>query len=165
MYQIGELVQYGNSGVCKIEEIVQDVPGLQKDTQCYLLIPIGKKEEKIYSPVDNGRVKMRRILSREEVKELLEKSSEMEEIPIVNEKQCENIYREELYSMDCYRWLSLLKTLYARRAARTAAGKKVTATDERYLKNVEERLKEEFSIAIGKEKAVSELEKLSEIVK
>ena len=165
MYQIGELVQYGTSGICKVEEIVQGVPGLQKDTQCYLLIPVGKKEEKIYTPVDNDKVKMRRILSSEEVKELIGKVSEIEGPFIANEKQCESIYREELYSVDCYRWLGLLKTLYKRRAARFAIGKKVTATDERYLKSVEERLKEELGIIIGQEQTANELEKLSESVK
>lgn len=165
MYQIGELVQYGISGVCRVEEIVQGVPGLQKDMKCYLLIPVGKKEEKIYTPVDNDKVKMRRILSSEEVKELMGKASQMESLTIVNEKQCETIYREELYSVDCYRWLCLLKTLYARKAARIAAGKKITATDERYLKNVEERLKEELSLVIGQMEAASELEKLSDSVK
>ena len=73
MYQIGELVQYGTSGVCRIEDIVQDVPGLPKDAECYLLIPVSKKEEKIYTPVDNDKVKMRRILSKEEAMELFEK--------------------------------------------------------------------------------------------
>ena len=154
MYQIGELVQYETSGVCKVEEIVQGVPGLQQDTQCYLLIP-----------VDNDKVKMRRILSSEEVKELKENASQIQGPVIMNEKQCESIYREELYSADCYRWVGLLKTLYARRAARVAAGKKITATDERYLKNVEERLKEELNLVIGQEATDSELEKLSESVK
>jgi len=163
MYQIGELVQYGTSGVCKVEEIVQGVPGLQKDTECYLLIPVGKKEEKIYTPVDNDKVKMRRILSREEVKELMERVSEIEGPAVLNEKQCENIYREELYSVDCYRWLGLLKTLYTRRAARTAIGKKITATDERYLKSVEERLREEWNLVIGKEETEKELERISSI--
>lgn len=161
MYQIGELVQYGTSGVCKVEEIVQGVPGLQKDTECYLLIPVGKKEEKIYTPVDNDKVKMRRILSSEEVNELIRQASKIEGPAIVNEKQCESIYREELYSVDCYRWLGLLKTLYARKAARIAIGKKVTATDERYLKSVEDRLKEELTLVIGQEQTVTELEKLS----
>ena len=165
MYQIGELVQYGTSGVCKVEEIVQGVPGLQKDTECYLLIPVSKKEEKIYTPVDNDKVKMRRILSSEEVKELMGRISDIEGLTISNEKQCETIYREELYSVDCSRWLSLLKTLYARKAARMAVGKKVTATDERYLKSVEDRLKEEFSLVIGQEETTSELEKLSDSVK
>lgn len=164
MYQIGELVQYGTSGVCRVEEIVQGVPGLQKDTECYLLIPVGKKEEKIYTPVNNDKVKMRRILSSEEVKELMGKATEIEGPAIVNEKQCENIYREELYSVDCYRWLGLLKLLYARKAARIAMGKKVTATDERYLKSVEERIKEELILVIGQEQTVSELEKLSKSV-
>ncbi len=165
MYQIGELVQYGTSGVCKVEEIVQGVPGLQKDTECYLLIPVGKKEEKIYTPVDNDKVKMRRILSSEEVKELIRQASKIEGPTIFNEKQCESIYREELYSVDCYRWLGLLKTLYNRRAARIAIGKKVTATDERYLKSVEERLKEELTLVIGQEVTAKELEKLSASVK
>lgn len=165
MYQIGELVQYGISGVCKVEEIVQDVPGLKKDTEYYLLVPVSKKEEKIYTPVESGKVKMRRILSSEEVKELMKKASEIEKLAVVNEKQCEALYREELYSVDCYRWLSLLKTLYARKAARLAVGKKITATDERYLKNVEDRLKEELSLVIGQEETVTELGKLSDSVK
>jgi len=163
MYQIGELVQYGTSGVCKVEEIVQGVPWLQKDTPCYLLVPVNKKEEKIYTPVDNDKVKIRRILSCEEAKVLLGKVSEIEGLSVNNEKQCESIYREELYSVDCYRWLGLLKTLYTRRAARTAIGKKITATDERYLKNVEERLREELSLVIGKEEAENELERISSI--
>ena len=165
MYQVGELVQYGNSGVCKIEEIVQGVPGLQKDTRCYLLIPVNGRDGKIYSPVDSGKVKMRRILSGEEVRDLMGKAPQIEELTILNEKQCESVYKEELYSVDCYRWLGLLKTLYSRRAARLLAGKKVTATDERYLKSVEDRLREELSIVIGAEETKSELQKLSETVK
>ncbi len=165
MYQIGELVQYGNSGVCKVEEIVQGVPGLQKDMECYLLIPVSGRDGKIYSPVGSGKVKMRRILSSEEVRELMERVPQIEELTITNEKQCESMYKEELYSVDCARWLGLLKTLYARRAARLAIGKKVTATDERYLKYVEDRLKEELSLVIGQEETRNELNRLSEAAK
>ena len=163
MYQIGELVQYGTSGVCKVEEIVQGVSWMQKDTECYLLVPVNRKEEKIYTPVDNDRVKMRRILSKEEVMELLDKLSEIEGPAIFNEKQCETVYREELYSIDCYRWLGLLKTLCTRRAARLAIGKKITATDERYLKSVEERIREELSLIIGQEETDKELTKISSV--
>ena len=136
MYQIGELVQYGNSGVCKIEEIVQGVPGLQKEMQCYLLVPVNGRDGKIYSPVGSGKVKMRRILSGEEVKALMGKAPEIEELTIPNEKQCESIYKEELYSIDCYRWLVLLKTLYTRRTARLEAGKKVTATEAKKVATI-----------------------------
>ena len=129
------------------------------------MIQVGKRDVKIYTPVNNDKVKIRLILSSEEVKELMENASQIQGPVIMNEKQCESIYREELYSADCYRWVGLLKTLYARRAARVAAGKKITATDERYLKNVEERLKEELNLVIGQEATDSELEKLSESVK
>lgn len=165
MYQIGELVQYGNSGVCKVEEIVQGMPGLEEVVPCYLLIPVSKKDGKIYSPVEIGETRMRRILSREEVDAFLKKALESEGLSITNEKQCESIYRKELHSGDCYRWLILLKTLYSRKESRISAGKKVTAIDERYLKNVEDRLKEEFKIVIGEEGTISVLEKLSNSVK
>lgn len=165
MYQIGELVQYGTSGVCKVEEIVQGVPWLQKDMECYLLVPVSKQEEKIYTPVDNDKVKMRRILSKEEAGKLMENVTDIEGPAVLNEKQCESIYREELYSVDCYRWLGLLKTLYTRRAARTAIGKKITATDERYLKSVEERIREELNLVIGREETENELKKLSASIK
>ena len=141
------------------------MPGLQKDTKCYLLIPVKRKDEKIYTPVDSEKVKMRRILSSEEARELMEKATDIKNLTIANEKQCESIYREELYSVDCYRWLGLLKTLYARKAERTANGKKITATDERYLKNVESRLKEELDLVIGTDMTANELEKLLDSVK
>ena len=141
------------------------MPGLQIDTKCYLLIPVKRKDEKIYTPVDSEKVKMRRILSSEEARELMEKATDIKNLTIANEKQCESIYREELYSVDCYRWLGLLKTLYARKAERTANGKKITATDERYLKNVESRLKEELDLVIGMDMTANELEKLLDSVK
>lgn len=165
MYQIGELVQYGNSGVCKVEEIVQGMPGLGKDIPCYLLIPVSKKDGRIYSPIETGEIRMRRILSKEKVKELLEKAWEQDGLSITNEKQCEHIYRAELHSGDCYRWLLLLKTLYARKTKRAIAGKRITATDERYMKNVEDRLKEELGIIIGQEETALALEKLSDSAK
>ena len=164
MYQIGELVQHGTSGVCKIEDIVQDVPGLAKDTQYYVLVPVGRRDGRIYSPVGVGEVRMRQILSAEETKDLLGKAMRDEKLTIANEKQCESIYREELQSGSCYRWLILLKTLYSRKAARVSAGKKMTSTDERFLKRVEDRIKEEFTLSIGKDETQKALGELFESV-
>ena len=161
MYQIGELVQYGSSGICKIEGIVQGVMGLEQDKEYYLMIPVNSHDGKIYTPVDNTKVKMRRILSAKEVKKLMASAPEMEEFSIDNEKQCEGIYKEALYSVDCNLWLRLLKTLTVRKAARTAQGKKCTATDERYLKNVTDRLYDEFSIVLGEEEARRDIDALS----
>lgn len=158
VYEIGELVQYGNSGICKIEGIVQGVAGLDKDTKYYLMIPINCTSSKIYSPIDNDKVKMRNILSEQEAEKLFNAAPEITELSIINEKQCEGIYKEALYSIDCYRWLMLLKTLCARKILRARQGKKITATDERYLKSVEERLKEELCVIMGEEKAKQELE-------
>ncbi|MCR5153243.1 MAG: CarD family transcriptional regulator [Lachnospiraceae bacterium] len=157
MYNIGELVQYGNSGVCKIEEIMHGMPGLDKNVDYYLMVPVNGRDGKIYAPVNNENLKMRKILTREDAKKLIDSVPEVVGIKIVNEKQCEAVYKEALYSVDCSRWLELLKTLYIRRDQRTKAGKKITATDERYLKNAEERFFDEFSIVLGEEEAKDRL--------
>jgi len=39
-------------------------------------------------------------------------------------------------------------------------GKKITTTDERYLKSVEERMKEELNLVIGEEKTSIALDKI-----
>jgi CarD family transcriptional regulator len=52
--------------------------------------------------------------------------------------------------------VAILKTLYQRRNLRTAQGKKIGATDERYLKMAEDALYGELAFVMGKNKAEME---------
>ena len=45
--------------------------------------------------------------------------------------------------------IRIIKTIYLRKQDRFAKGKKVTATDERYLRQAEENLYSELSILLG----------------
>ena len=49
-------------------------------------------------------------------------------------------------------WISILKTLNQRKEERLAAGKKITALDERYLRVTEQELYGELSVVLGIEK-------------
>lgn len=160
MYSIGELVQYGNSGICKIEEILHGMPGLSNTADYYLMVPVHGKDGKIYAPVENENIKMRKILSKDEIHAIMDDAPNVTSVVISNEKQCESVYKEALYSTDCSKWLGLLKTLYSRKDLRLRQGKKVTATDERYLKNAEERLYDELSVIDGAEEARGQIDGL-----
>ena len=71
MFQPGDIIVYGNTGVCKVVELSRpNLPGVDQKKDYYLLFPLFQ-DEKIYSPVDNTKVFMRPVISRKQAEELL----------------------------------------------------------------------------------------------
>ena len=70
----------------------------------------------------------------------------------MNEKQREASYKQALQGCSGRDWISILKTLNQRKEERLAAGKKITALDERYLRVTEQELYGELSVVLGIEK-------------
>ena len=63
MFQPGELVVYGATGVCRVESIQQPEPhGAHQGKTCYLLKPL-YQDGIIYTPVEGGKVPMRPVMS------------------------------------------------------------------------------------------------------
>ena len=63
MYEIGQLIVYGNEGVCRVEEIgTPKISGVDKHRDYYTLAPI-YREGKVFTPVDS-KVFMRPVISR-----------------------------------------------------------------------------------------------------
>ena len=53
MYEIGQLIVYGNEGVCRVEEIgTPKISGVDKHREYYTLAPI-YREGKVFTPVDS----------------------------------------------------------------------------------------------------------------
>ena len=66
MFQIGELVVYGSTGVCRVEEISGlNQPGEDREKRYYRLRPLWQ-DGVIYAPVDSRKVSIRPVISREE---------------------------------------------------------------------------------------------------
>ncbi len=153
MFELGEYIIYGSNGVCKVENIgPMELSGVPKDRLYYTLIPMGQKDGKIYTPVDNEKVVMRRVLSEEEAKRLISEIKDIDTIWVADEKRRESIYKEVIHKCDCREWVKIIKTLYLRKCSRIAEGKKVTAVDERYLKIAEDNLYGELAVALRMEK-------------
>lgn len=150
MYNIGEFISYGNNGVCKVlgTQVMANTSGTE-NRQCYILQPLHDKSCKIMTPVDNQKVVMRSLISKEETKQLLEDIPEIETLPEQSARQQEMAYQRALHSCNCREWICLVKTLTRRMAIRKGNGKKVTATDDRYYKAATEKLVEEFSVVLG----------------
>lgn len=159
MFEIGEYIIYGNHGVCRIEDIGSlDIAGFDKSIECYTLQPIFSKASTLYTPVDNDKVLMRRVITNEEALELINQIPNTPLLWIENDKQREETYKKALRNHDCADWIKIIKTLYVRKQERISQGKKLTFTDEKYLTLAQDCLYGELSIVMDKER--EEIEKL-----
>ena len=154
MYSVGDYISYGNSGVCEVmgTEVMDPSTGTAVGRTCYILRPLHDQSCKIMTPVDNQKVIMRKLISKEETRQLLDDIPEIETLPEQSARQQEIAYQKALHSGDCREWICLIKTLNERITTRKRKGKKVTATDDRYYKAASEKLIEEFSVVLGIDK-------------
>ena len=157
MYQKGDYVVYGMSGPCLVEDITRlSLPGSDGRRKYYVLRPVNSGKSTIYSPVDNDKVMIRDIVSRNEAELLLQEIPGIPEVSVENEKLREEQYKEILKQSDPRQCIGLLKTLYHKRWIRQQEGRKFTTVDERYLREIEAILSSELAIALEEDRKDAE---------
>lgn len=150
MYQVGDYVVYGASGPCLVTEITRlHMPGCDRKRKYYVLHPVCSENSTIYSPVDNDKVFMRKVLSKEEAMTLLDAAADISMISVPSEKAREEQYKEILKNSNPQEYIGMIKTLFRKREVRQAQGRKFTSIDERYLQEAEKLLSNEMSISLG----------------
>lgn len=153
MFCKGDYVIYGSNGVCVVEDVGPlDIPGVPGERIYYTLIPYYTKDSQIFVPADNDKVVMRPLISKDEILALIDDIENIELLWIQDEKQREARYKETLRKCDCRELIRIIKTIYERRQSRIAAGKKMTASDEKYIHLAQESLYGEFAIALDMER-------------
>lgn len=149
MFEQGEYIVYGSTGVCKVEEVTtMDMDGVPGDRLYYILKPYHKEDREIFTPVDNKKTKMRKILSSNEIKTYLDGFKELDDFQITKEKFREDNYKQCVRGCDFKEILRLVKSLLKRKRSRFLNGKNFPSTDERYLKTAENILFSEISYVL-----------------
>ena len=153
MFDIGETVVYGTSGICEITEISADIPGFPKgEKKYYVLKQLCAENSIIYAPVEGAKIPMRKILTKAQTEALISSFPEIDALILENPKHREVEYRQILKTTDCKLLISLMKTLYERNESKIQNGKKLNDTDEKYFKMVRDKLFSEFSYSLGIQK-------------
>lgn len=149
MFEKGELIVYGRNGVCLVEDITpMNMDGIDSERLYYVLRPLNSQGSTIFTPIDNKKVPMRKIITKKEALELIEHIPEIDVLTISNEKLCEEQYKAALQTCECAEMVRVLKTIYLKKQKRIAAGKKMTSTDEKYFHMAENCLYTELSVLI-----------------
>ena len=150
MFEKGEYIVCNNIGVCLVEDVTEkNINGIEQEKLYYILQPVNSLDSKIYSAVDNKKMAMRRIISKEKVSDLMKKLSDLETLSIDNEKNREEVYKQTLHKGECMGWAQIIKTVYCRKKEKAEQGKKITTTDTKYLKMAEDYLYHELAVSMN----------------
>jgi CarD family transcriptional regulator len=150
MFKVNDAVVYAAYGVCEVKAIEKrDLTG--EEVEYYVLQPVGDTKNKFYVPTDRGtlREKMRKVLSREDTDMLISSMSGEKDIWIDDDIRRKEEYRRIIDKGERHELVRLVRTLYLRRKALAAKGKKLHANDERFLSTAENLLSEEFAFVLG----------------
>ena len=150
MFEKGEHVVYGINGICCVEDICAS-PYDKKDTRTYyLLVPVrNPMSSSIYTPVDNDRVPMRRLMTAEEVEGLILAMPQIEQLCVPTEKQRREIYRTVIAQLRPEGYVSIMKTVQQRRIDLAAVRKNMPVSDMEYGRMAKHLLYSECAHVLG----------------
>ena len=149
-YCVGDLVLYGRTGVCRVEEIVEETPrGADGPRRFYSLRPLYQKCS-IRAPAAGGKVFIRPIISDSEARDLIARMPHVQAEPYHNRNlnQLREHYRECLECFDCEGLIRLMKSLWLKKREAESQKKKFGAVDERFMREAEDLLYGEFAAAL-----------------
>lgn len=150
MFKCGQQVVYGSHGVCQILQMeTKNVD--RKKVEYYVLEPMDQPDARFYVPAHNeaALAKLRPILSKQELDDLLVSEDADRNAWINDENQRKQRYRELITSGDRAALISMVRSLYQHKLAQQAAGRKFHLCDENFMRDAEKLLSSEFSLVLG----------------
>ena len=154
LYQIGEVILYGSTGVCRVTDIVSKKFSRTEPEKLYYILAPLYQTGTITTPAENGKIFTRPVISRDEAISLIDTipTIKAEAYHNQNLQQLENHYKEELESHDCGDLLRLTMSTYQKKREREQAKLKFGAVDRRYMERAEDLLFGELAVALGIER-------------
>jgi CarD family transcriptional regulator len=151
MYEKGDLIYYGNTGVYCVEDIgpLGHIRGCDPNKKYYKLTSI-RRGEVTYVPVDTG-VFMRPVLTQGEAETLLGQVHDIaERCCDSREPRVLRAYYQEMLDAHCgVELFRLIKSVNAKGRKLAAQGKRLGKTDQDYKKRAEHLLGEELAAALA----------------
>ena len=150
MYKIGDVVIYKNDGVCKIVDITLK-SFKDRNIEYYVLQPVHNINAEIFVPKNNTDLvgKMRNILNKEEILQMIKAMPYEEEICISDDFERKERFKKILTAGDITEIVRVVKTLYNHKQSQEQCGRKLHIADERILKDAERLLHDEFAYVLG----------------
>ena len=148
MFCVGQTVLYGSNGVCMVDDVTEKRIGKIK-MQYYVLKPLCNNSSTLFVPTANQQLvsKMRRILTEDEAEAILR------DLPPCgdwndNKQERSEQFRAIITEGSCVELIRLIRLVRTHEQEQLAGGKRLHITDERFLKEAEKMVCEEFSLVL-----------------
>lgn len=150
MFQVNDVIIYGIQGVCKITGTEEKTVSGKKRTY-FVLKPVSDQGSTIFAPTDNELVlkKMRRLLTKDEIHKLIDSMRSENAVWVENENERKELYKTILAKGDHLELIKMIKAIYAHKKEREAEGKRLHMSDERFFKDAEQILYNEFQYVLN----------------
>ncbi len=151
MYEVGDLIVYGSTGVCRVLEITTlDASWAEKDQLYYALEP-ACGDFTVYAPVNSSKVFTRPAISRDEANRLIDTIPSIE--PKIQQamrpQDMAAYYTTYIESHDCADLIELTMSLYAKKDKAVEEKVKFGSVDQKFMLRAEELLFGELAAALG----------------
>ncbi len=151
MFQIGEVVAYGATGICAIEDIrlmSMSRSGIKKQ-EYYVLKPLATPTCLTYVPTASPLTeKMRRVLSRDAIDAMLDSIRGQRIEWIEDTRQRADVFGGIISRGLTAELLLLISCLYLEKKSCSGKGRRFGTADDRLLNSAERVVSEEFSYAL-----------------
>jgi len=149
MFKVDDYIVYGKTGICKITDITVPKDICETDRLYYVLQPLYENCV-IYAPVTT-KIFIRPVISAEEVNRLIDMIPDIQAKAYYNNHLQELVehYEAVISTYDCADLIGLAMSIFTKKKSLAQQNQKLGQTDERYLKQAENLLASEFSVALG----------------
>jgi len=151
-FQKNDCVVYKSAGVCRVISIEPQSMDGETEILYYKLKPLADANSTYYIPVSVGAEKLRRLLTKEEVLELIDtmpRSEDEIDVWSDNRRERREMYSQILKGDDQKALVQMISALYFRKQFSEANGKRFSSMDESAMKNAETLMLQEFGTVLG----------------
>ena len=150
MFAIGEMIVYGSDGVFVVSDHSCSPIDKNDDRVFYVLRPVyGNESDIIYTPADNQRVPMRRVMSRDDALALVKTIPDVPLLEIENEKKRRIAYRDALNECTNENYIKIIKTVQRKKEDCISQRKRLSESDSDYDKKAKHCLYGELAVSLG----------------
>ena len=158
IYNIGDYIIYGKRGICVVKDIgypelmsVHELLSIDNAQLYYTLVPVYTTET-IYTPVDTS-IFMRAAINYDEAINLIQQiptiENTMDTALDISTKELPFFYNSLIDTHDCKDLVRLIIMVYAKTQKAVQEKKKLGQIDQNFMRDAEDILYGELSIALG----------------
>ena len=154
MYQINDVIFYGGTGVCRIDNIgTEPFEGAPEGVLYYVMRTLHEPRQTIFNPVSNDKVFMRHLMKRDEADAFLARASAIEALSAPSAKLLREEYTRVMKTYIPEGWVQIIRTFLERE--RSAV--RVSDAERVFYDTAKRHLFTELSIAYAETPKESEV--------